>query len=184
MKRIIALGVLFTALIASPVLAQGSNKIFPVPVPDHGTVRFSIPESWTAEISARPGLPPTVTFKIPDQRDAQLLITILWSPQDDPEFTKPESIKAAIQQASAMIQETAVQSSLAINELRSKSAVGYWFWATDKKPAPGEFEHMANGALPLGDVVMDFTILTHAAPPESLAVALGVVKNATRVAGQ
>lgn len=183
MKRIFALGALLAVLIGSPAFAQESKNVA-VPVPDHGTIKFSIPETWTGEISSPPGLPPTVTFKIPGQRDARLLVTILWSPQNDPEFTKPEAVKAAIQRASAEIQETAVQSSLPINEVRGKSSLGYWFWATDKHPAPGEYEYMANGALPLGDVIMDFTILTHAAPPESLTTALGVVKNATRSAGQ
>jgi hypothetical protein len=184
MKRISALGAILAVLIGSPAFAQGSNKTLLVPVPDHGTIKFTIPETWSAEISSPPGLPPTVSFKIPSQREAQLLVTILWSPQNDPEFTKPEAVKAAIQRASASIQESAVQSSLAINELRGKSTLGYWFWATDKHPAPGEYEHMANGALPLADVLMDFTILTHGVPPESFTAALAVVKNATKIEGR
>ncbi|HYK05125.1 MAG TPA: hypothetical protein VE974_25465 [Thermoanaerobaculia bacterium] len=149
-------------------------------VPDHGTLKLSVPAGWTQRVEGEPAMPPTITLSSDDGK-LLLMITPLWSPEGDPKFNSPESIREAIEGAAKSIQASAVEKELPLRTLKTASGEGFFFWATDRAPGAGEHEYMANGAVPAGKLLLSFTVLSHAAPPAGIADALAVVASASQV---
>ena len=142
---------------------------------------LSWPANWTRQVQeGKENVPPTIEFSDPGG-GVKLLITPLWSPTPDPQFNSPEKIRAAIERAAQAAQETALEKELPLQEITAKSGRGYYFAATDRAPKKGEYEYMANGAVPAGELLVSFTILSHTAPPKGLALPLAVVRTSRQI---
>jgi hypothetical protein len=159
--------------------ATAAGQIAAYPVPGHGRLQLTIPRGWTGEVSQPPGdLPPTITFRSSADREPKLLVTVLWSPNGDPAFNSGERIRALLPETGRKYVDTSVEKAIRLTELRVPSGTGYWFSLTDTAPKPGEYEHMSQGAIPAGELLLSFTILSHAAPPEGVQGILGVLATA------
>jgi|GEM_PF-1471596 len=146
----------------------------------HGGIALTVPADWTSKVrGSESGLPPTIDFRSP--RGEQMLITILWDVGGTPGYNTPVQLREAVSYSSAHALTSAVQKTLPLVEFRGTSGTGYWFWATDRDPGTG-YKHLANGALAGGDLLLSFTFLTNAQPPDSLAVPLGIMSTATQIA--
>lgn len=91
-----------------------------------------------------------------------------------------EAIRAGIERAAHGARSGAVEKELPLREIETADGKGYYFSATDRSPAKGEYEYMANGAVPVGNLLVSFTVLTHTAPPQGIADAIAIVKTATQ----
>ena len=168
---------LCVVLLLAPVARAETPRSFNVP--DHGTLHVTAPQHWTDRMEAPRGLPPTV--ELTDSKNKMLLLlTPLWSSAGDPQFNTAEAIRAGIERAAHRAQESSVEKELPLREIETADGKGYYFSATDRAPAEGEYEYMAGGAVPVGDLVVSFTVLTHVAPPEGIAEALAIVRTATQ----
>ena len=83
---------------------------------------------------------------------------------------------------------TAVETSITLHELRVSSGLGYWFSVTDRAPKPGEAKYLTPGVVPAGELLLDFTLLSHdkaAGLPEALALVSSarLVESATTATG-
>jgi len=179
MNKLVA--ILGTLAFALTLNAQSASSSGEVPVPGHGALVLNWPSSWTQHVREGKGdEPPTVEITDPNG-DVTVLLTPLWSPTKDPQFTSAENIKASVAKAAEAVQESAVESELALHELNGRSGRGYYFWATDRAPKKGEYEYMASGAAPAGDLLVSFTILTHTAPPKGISIGLVIAGSCRQI---
>jgi len=173
--------VIAAALLLSSIVAHAEERKpgRSYPVPGHGAVQFSVPADWTERVRATGGAPPTIELTAP-KGEVTLLITAMWSPDDHAQFNSAENIRAAIEQSAKSVQSTAVEKELVLRPIATASGKGHFFWATDRAPKAGEYEFMANGAVPAGNLLLSFTALSHVAPPEGIQKALAIVQSAVQ----
>jgi hypothetical protein len=131
-------------------------------LPDHGSLRLAVPVSWRDEIRQPPNrLPPTIAFTPKSGAGFQVLLTTLWQTTSDVPPRSAESLRQSMQQALDQVKSQAVEQTIPIMELKGSAGPGYYFSATDRAPGPGEFKHMTQGIVRVGDLTVTFTILTN-----------------------
>ncbi len=60
---------------------------------------------------------------------------------------------------------------------------GYYFFATDRAPAPGEWKYLTQGAVQVGAIALTFTILTNDGQEADAKAALELIRLAALKAG-
>jgi hypothetical protein len=162
------------ALLLVAAIAQGASY----PIPGHGALQLSVPAAWTATVrGGEGGLPPTIVL-VHEKDGTRLLLTPLWSPKDNASFNSPKNVRLSVQHSAEQVQPTAVEKVLTLRDVVTSSGKGTFFWATDRAPKAGEYEYLAQGAVPAGKLMVSFTILSHRAPPAGIEEALSIVRSA------
>lgn len=131
-------------------------------LPEHGSITFDVPESWS-DIILPPGkLPnPTIVFAPKSGNEFSILITPCWSVKNEAGFNRPEKLKPAVIQLSAKHIASSVEQKLTLKEFRNPSTAGYYYSFTDKAPKPGEWAYATQGMFGIEDLFIYFTILTN-----------------------
>ncbi len=147
-------------------------------IPSHGVLTMSVPISWHSETRQPPNdLPPTIAFRPEAGKYFEILITVIWSPGQKPNFNSPEEIRKIVEKSGNEILHTGVETELNLHELKGSDTSGYYYTLTDKAPKPGEFEYVTQGDLGVGDLLLIFTILTHAKESEIIKDVLEMLIN-------
>src|SRR5208283_5181837 len=130
------------ALIAWPTLAASPPQHFALP--GHGELLLNVPGNW------RSGVQQSADQKSPDGVSP----TIWLSPQKGAPFVvqinaawdiAPDRIRSIVAAAAKSAEPQSVEGSLALHDLVGTSGHGYYFVATDKAPAPGEWKYLTQG---------------------------------------
>jgi len=148
-------------LLAGEMLAQQSSSVQVYIVPNHGSLRLSIPVSWTVESRAM-AEPATLFLHIAPPKgkafDAQL--TVVWLTPANQALTTPESIKANTERTGNGVLIQAVEKTLTLQELRGSQSIGTYYELTDRKPAQGQFKYITQGSFRTGELLSAVTILS------------------------
>jgi len=172
--------VLFIAFAAAAVAEESSTRTYQLP--DQGALQLTVPKSWHEEIKQPPGgVPPTITFTPASGAAFNIQITPMYPPRPGVPMPDLKWLRGNVERAAADAAPQAVEKNIAINELHGPSANGYYFSATDKAPAPGEYKYMTQAELRVGDVAPVVTVLTNDASGQVLADALAVLKSAVHL---
>jgi hypothetical protein len=143
------------------MLAQQSSTVRVYIVPNHGSLRLSMPESWTVDSTAMAD-PSTMFLHIAPAKgksfDAQL--TVVWLTPANQVVTTPESIQANTERTGNGVLLQAVEKTLTLQELRGSESVGTYYALTPRKPAQGEFKYITQGSFRTGELLSAFTILS------------------------
>ena len=83
-----------------------------------------------------------------------------------------------MQQAAERVRAVAAEQTIEILELAGAAGVGYYFSVTDPAPKPGEYKHMTQGILPVGILLLPFTIYTNDGQQDIVTDALTMLKSA------
>ncbi len=130
---------------------------------ERGELTFELPSGWDYELRQPPGqLPPTLVLSGGDFR---FLVSVLWSPQGDPSFNEPRKLRTLTEDIALQVRDGSTREPV-VEPLPGSQ--GFWFWAADRAPRPGEYEYMAKGILAVGKLLLTFTALTHQQPPNAL----------------
>jgi hypothetical protein len=156
----IRLGVAMAAsLLAGGMLAGQSSSVQVYIVPNHGSLRLSIPVAWAVESTAI-AEPATLFLHIAPAKgktfDAQL--TVLWLTPANQATTTPESIQANTGRTGNGVLLQAVEKTLMLQELHGSESIGTYYALTDRKPSPGEFRDITQGSFRTGELLSVFTI--------------------------
>lgn len=147
------------------------------PVSKSGMLSLDVPSSWTEVLQvSKQGFPPTLSLTDPDG-NTEVLVTPVWPPKGEA-FNSTAKVRGFVQSAAARVLPTATQTELPLQPIRGRNGAGFYFWAKDRAPQPGEYEYMAEGAVPSGASLLSFIVLTHKEPPASLGSALVIIKSA------
>jgi len=141
-------------------------------VPNHGELVFHVPVDWEINYvfhDEEEAVPPVVTFFARDEEQRELFqlnISALWDDSFTRNVTDPASIRELVEEVGQDILEYSDQEELVLQQLSGGSGEGYYFNVTDSSARPGEYRHLTQGALAVGDVVLVFSLFTHDGDPE------------------
>ena len=174
--------VLAVCLLAGGMLAQQSSTAQVYLVPNHGSLRLSIPVSWTVESRAIAD-PASIFLHIAPAKgkDFDVQLTVVWMNPANLARTTPESIKANTERTGNGVLLGAVEKTLSLQELRGTQSVGTYYSLTDRKPAPGEFKGLTQGSFLTGELLSAFTILSDNPSSSDVRQLLKMLSEATHV---
>jgi hypothetical protein len=74
----------------------------------------------------------------------------------------------------------AEEKELRFREIKGKTGLGYHFSVTDKAPSikPGEFKYMTQGGIPVGNLLVMFTIFSNEKDSVDVPIAREIIANA------
>jgi len=141
--------------------------------PGHGTLTLDVPASWHAQLE-QPGddLPPTIRLS---DGDSLLLVTALWSPDDDKGFNDERKLHDLMEENGTQLLPSARESELTLSRVEGAACQGYYYFLTDKDPGPGEYEYLSRGGIGTGDLLLVVTYLSHA---KDLTTYLEIIRSA------
>jgi hypothetical protein len=174
--------VIAVCLLAGGMLAQQSSTAQVYLVPNHGSLRLSVPVSWTVESRAIAD-PASIFLHIAPAKgkDFDVQLTVVWMNPANLARTTPESIKANTERTGNGVLLSAVEKTLSLQELRGTESVGTYYSLTDRKPAPGEFKGLTQGSFLTGELLSAFTILSDNPSSSDVRQLLKMLSEATHV---
>ncbi len=77
-----------------------------------------------------------------------------------------------------------MEKTIEVIEFEGTSGVGYYFSVSDPMPKPGEYKHLTQGIIPVGILMVPFSIFTNDGQQGIVTEALTVLKSATHSNGK
>lgn len=168
-------------LIANIVSAAGQKTIRKYPIPEHGTLELNVPTPWKGKVhKPQEKTPPTIIFNPAKGDDFQVVITVLWGKTREQDYNSQEKVRAFVEKDGQKLLPNAVEPKIVLQEMKGVTDVGYYFSITDKAPDPGEYRYMTRGAIGVGKLFLNFTILHRVKDSRSVRDALSVLQEATQ----
>jgi hypothetical protein len=131
-------------------------------LPGHGTLLLNVPEGWKANFKQPAGgLPPTVGLGPQSGAPFVVLITPVWGTSPGSSVPDDANIRSTVALAAKSAEAQSVEGALSLKDLTGTSGRGYYFRATDRAPAPGEWKYLTQGMIRTGAIALTFTILTN-----------------------
>jgi hypothetical protein len=131
-------------------------------LPNRDTLELSLPAGWVDSLQEPAGGgPPTIEIAVSAGAPAQVFVTPEWPDPVAREIRELPALRDAIRELAERIQPQAAEAYLEVRPLTGTNGSGYYFTATDRNAAPGEFRFMNQGALQLDELTLWFTILTN-----------------------
>ena len=174
---VVTLLVLF--LIASVVSAEGQKKTRRYPIPEHETLELNVPSPWKAGIhKPQEKMVPTIIFNPAKGNDFEVMISVLSGKTGDKDFNSQEIVRAFVEKDGQKLLPNAAEPKIVLQEIKGVNNTGYYFSITDKSPNPGEYRYMTRGAIGVGDLLLNFTILHRVKDSQAVRDALSVLREA------
>jgi hypothetical protein len=173
------LGVLISLSALNQSAAADSAAEKRYPLPNRGYFQLKVPADWTDRLDQPPiAVPPTINFG-PRQGKAFIVsVTPAWRMRPEVHLPTKESIRERVELALQGIIPFAVEKDIKLVEFDGPSGPGFYFFATDSAPRPGEYKFMTQGALAVGELSVLFTILTNEGQDDVIRDALAMVRSA------
>ena len=166
---------LATVVLVAPARAEEA-RTRSYALPDHGTLQLTVPVSWKEEIQQPPNrLPPTILFNQDKGPAFAVYVTPMWRTRPDAPEVTADVLKQLVQKATEMAKPKAVERTLEVKAVKGTSGPGYYFSATDRAPAPGEFKYLTHGTIRIGVIVAGFTILTNDGQDDVVSAAIAMM---------
>jgi hypothetical protein len=177
---VILLEILF---MASSVLAAGQKTSRKYPIPEHGTLELNVPASWKGNVhKPQENMPPTIIFDPAKGNDFQVMITVMWGKTRDQDFNSQQNVRTFVEKQGQQFLPNITEAKIALMEIKGMSHSGYYFSVTDKAPNPGEYRYMTRGAIGVGNLLLNFTILHRVRDAQSVRDGLSVLREAKQSA--
>jgi hypothetical protein len=147
---------------------------------DHGSLQLQVPTGWKEELQQEhEQLLPTLVFTPTAGAPFGIVLTPLWPTEKDAPHPEPDALQRLVQHAAEEVRAVAAEPMIEILELTGTAGVGYYFSVTDPAPKPGDYKHMTQGILPVGILLLPFTIYTNDGQQDIVTAALTMLKSAT-----
>jgi len=104
----------------------------------------------------------------------------MWNPTQDRDFNSSERIRKILQDGGTELLPEAVEKELSFREIKGKTGIGYYFSITDKAPSikAGDYRYMTQGGIPVGTLLVMFTILSNEKDSVDIPIAREIIANA------
>ena len=166
-------------LVPNIVSAASQKKIRKYPIPEHKTLELNVPTPWKGTVhKPQENMSPTIIFDPAKGNDFQVLITVMWSKIGDRDFNSQEKARTFIEKDGQKLLPNAAEPKIVLQEIRGADNTGCYFSITDKAPNPGEYRYMTRGAIGVGDLLLNFTILHRVKDSQAVRDALSLLREA------
>ena len=146
---------------------------------DHGRLQLQVPTLWKEELEQdRDRLFQTIVFTSKSGAPFGVVLTPLWPTEKDAPNPDREALQRLVQRAAEQVRLLAAEKTIEILEFEGTAGVGYYFSVTDPAPKPGDYKHMTQGILPVGVLMLPFTIYTNDGQQDIVTEALAMLKSA------
>ena len=146
-------------------------------LPGNGDLLLSIPDKWQSEIQqAKNGMPPTIALRARSGSSIRVLVTAIWSVPPNYQVPDDAKVRTMVTAAAESAKSQSVEGSLPLHELVGPNSRGYYFLATDRAPAAGEWKYLTQGATRVGAIALTFTILTNDGEEADAKAALELIR--------
>ena len=168
----------FAALLlafAVPALAERDVRIG---LPSHGALFLKLPDDWQERITRGKEIAeaPTVTITPASGAAFRIVLSPVWPMAKDDELPDAKAIRGIMEQGAKAAKLEAVEKEIPIVDVRGMQAMGSYFSATDKDPAPGDFLNLTQGLVRLGDICVAFRVFSNGDKAVVLEPALKMVR--------
>jgi hypothetical protein len=104
----------------------------------------------------------TLAFSPAQGASFRMLVTLIPLPRDAsrPPITASD-LRESTQAAADQARSRSVEAVLTVQSLTGPQVSGVYFQATDRAPPAGEFKHLTQGSLVVGEAVLTFTVLAN-----------------------
>lgn len=131
-------------------------------LPNRDTLELTLPAGWVDQlVEPEGGGPPTLEVAITEGGPRQVFVTPEWPDPTANDLREPSMLRDTVRDLAAKIKPQAVESFIEVRQLNGANGIGFYFTATDRDPAAGEFKFMNQGALQVGNLTLWFTILAN-----------------------
>lgn len=154
MKSRVLLAASVAFAFARAVLAESGALRTYVLSSDHA-VGLSVPQGWTDTVT-NSLVKPVVTVRFSAEKGTEFAVLMTFGP---PEGTN--TLRVDVERAARKLTGASEEGEADIKKLKGKQTEGYYFSFTDKAPKPGEWKHLTQGVVLIGDWQAAFTILSH-----------------------
>ena len=170
-------------LVMCPSVAWSEQgRVRSYPLLDNNRLQLTVPPSWQDELQQPPrGLPPRIVFKPETGASFQILLTPFSAAGPDIPPLIANDLRRKVEGAAEHARAQAIEQVIKVKELVGASGLGYYFSATDRAPAPGEYTYMTQGVRQVGSLLITFTILTNDGQTQTVADALAMLSSAVQV---
>lgn len=172
----------FLLLVVTGSVLAGDHDTRLYQLPNHGNLQLQVPSSWRDQLRQPPNqLPPTITLNTRGDNIIQVLITPIWAFREDIVLPSGQALKQRVEETIKEVSAQAVEKSIATREIKGKQGGGYYYFATDKAPQPGEYKYLTQGMIRIGELLATFTILSNDGAEKDVERALKVISSAEHV---
>lgn len=170
-----ALTVAAVCALAAALPAGGAE--FRLPLAGGDAIVMDLPSGWSGRVDPRDDSRPTAEISAADAKELRMYVTAGSPLGAAGKATPSEELRALVRAAADKARPHAVESELKLRELGAAARHGYYFSATDRKPEPGGYRHLTQGAMALDALRVTFTILVNGEPREPTAQALELLRS-------
>jgi hypothetical protein len=175
--RSIATLVLGFSALLSAAAALAEEHAYPLQ--NHTGLVLSVPDGWKEELkSARADAPKSLFFTPENGPTFAVAVTPIVAMKDGSNIPDAEAMRGLVSASAQRLAPRAVEKQLAIKELVGPSCKGYYFFATDRAPAAGEWKYLTEGMARVGGVDIAFDILTNDGQEAVARAALEMIRHA------
>jgi len=152
---------------------------------DHGSLQLQVPSLWKEELEQdRDRLFQTIIFTPTSGAPFGVVLNPLWPTEKDAPKPDREALQGLMQRAAEQVSSLVAEKTIEIVEFEGTAGVGYYFSVTDPAPKPGDYKHMTQGILPVGVLLLPFTIYTNDGQQDIVTDALTMLKSASHSVGK
>lgn len=180
MNRLVPAFLALTVLLAAPQIGQTQeNGAHSYELPNLDIFELDIPPAWDKTIDQpADGGPPTIQLRPREGAAFEIYVTPGWPVEPDISAPDVETLRETVRASAERVRELAGEPPLEIRRLQGSSGVGFYFVAPEGAPQTEEFRYMNQGALLVGELTVQFTILTNEGQDAVVEEAFAMLKSA------
>jgi len=134
-----------------------------VGLPGHGALFLKLPDDWQERIqrASDPSEPPLIEITPASGNTFRIVISPVWPVAAGDKLPDAAAIREIMVTGSKAAKAEAVETDIPVLDVRGMQALGSFFSATDKDPAPGDFLNLTQGLVRLGDICVAFRVFSN-----------------------
>jgi len=165
-------------LVAWPLSALAASSHIALPGGDE--LWLTIPAAWNQKFdSPQKNMPAGVWLTPREGASFNVLITPLAGTPAGPALSDENKLRAIVTAAARSALSQSVEMTIPVHDLTGPEAHGFYFFATDRAPKPGEWKYLTQGMININGAPFAFTILTNDGQEVIAKTALELIRTAS-----
>jgi len=171
---------LLLMLLTLATTAAGAAELR-IPVPVGKPMVFTVPDEWTGQTRpTRADQPHAARVIASDPKQFTILISSFLHPDPQRPTIPPEELRARVERSLSWVRSKAVEPEPTVQDLGLTDAHGFYFFVTDKDPAPNEYKYLLQGQIAQGPVNVIFSVFMNGDPAVQAPKAVALLRSFRR----
>jgi hypothetical protein len=141
---------------------------------------LTIPAAWNEKFeSPQTNMPPGVWMTPRQGPSFNVLITPLSGTAVGAAMSDENKLRAIVTSTARNALAKSVEMTIPVHDLTGPQVHGFYYFATDRAPKPGEWKYLTQGMINIDGAPFAFTILTNDGQEEVAKAALDIIRSAS-----